>query len=85
MRIELSGLLPPDTTFRPSGLNAAEFTMLVCPVIVCSQSPIVALYTRTVLSQLAVTIFRPSRLNAAEVTELVCPVIVCSQSPVAAL
>jgi hypothetical protein len=46
-----------DTICRPSGLNAAEVTVLVCPVIVCSQSPVAALQTRTVSSLLADTIF----------------------------
>jgi hypothetical protein len=32
-----------ETTFRPSGLNATEFTALLWPFIVCSQSPVATL------------------------------------------
>ena len=30
----------PDTTFRPSGLNDTDLTLLECPSSVCSHSPV---------------------------------------------
>lgn len=58
----------------PSGLNAAERTLLECPRRVASTSPVVASQMRAVLSKDAVTIHVLSGLNAAEVTRLECPV-----------
>ena len=64
---------PPETIFWPSGLNDAEFTVLVWPSNVCSHSPVTADHTLTVLSPLPETIFWPSGLNDADVTQFVWP------------
>eukprot|EP01052_Picozoa_sp_SAG31_P047142 SAG31_NODE_9306_length_1300_cov_9.258118_1_plen_152_part_10 len=80
------------TTFVPSGLKAAEFTLSLWPSNVCSHSPVTALQIRTSPglfesngSPLAVTTFVPSGLKAAEFTPELWSSNVCSHSPVTAL
>ena len=57
---------------RPSGLNAAWFTVFSCFMGGAMGCPVEASQTRAVASKLAVTIRRPSGLNAACNTAILC-------------
>ena len=68
----------------PSGLNATEVTIFVCPLSVTVSLPVFASHSFTVFSQLPVTIRLPSGLNATELTALLCPLRVRISRPVLA-
>ena len=58
-----------DTILFPSGLNIAEYTVLLCPSKVFIQYPVSVSHIRTDSSD-AVTIFVPSGLKTADQTLL---------------
>ena len=68
----------------PSGLYAAAYTSLVCPLRVRSSAPVFASHTFAALSSLPVTIRVPLGLNATAVTLPVCPLRMSNSAPVLA-
>src|SRR5690349_16137802 len=62
---------PAEANILPSGLNATERTMPVCPLRVARSLPVVTSHSLTVLSWLAEARILPSGLNATDITDSV--------------
>src|SRR5215216_6971487 len=82
MRAVLSS--PPAVTiYLPSGENATESTLPVCPEKICAVSPLATSHRRAVLSVLPVSRYLPSGEKTTSPSSPVCPEKMRIVSPVA--